>query len=239
MNETMPETMPSVNNCGVCARPLEYITGSIFKICALCGKEEKTSIYCPAGHYVCNSCHSKAAIEVLRQALDSTKSSDPAEILEQVMSHPSVPMHGPEHHAIVPAAIVAAVRNAGYPLPDGAVEKALERASKVPGGWCGLYGDCGAAVGAGIAVSVITGATPLTGKQRTLALAATSQALSHMLDEQPRCCKKASRVAIQSTVDFLREHLAINLPQAKKVKCTYPLRNQQCAREKCPYYGGD
>ena len=152
------------------------------------------------------------------------------------MSHPSVPMHGPEHHAIVPAAIVAAVRNIGYPLPEGAVEKAIERASKVPGGWCGLYGDCGAAVGAGIAVSVITGATPLTGKQRTLAMASTSQALSRMLDEQPRCCKKASRIAIQSTVNFLREQLGINLPQAQKVRCTYPLRNKECAREKCPYY---
>jgi hypothetical protein len=145
-------------------------------------------------------------------------------------------MHGPEHHVIVPAAVVAAVRNSGYPLPEGAIEKALERASKVPGGWCGLYGDCGAAVGAGIAVSVITGATPLTGKQRTLALASTSQALSGMLDDQPRCCKRASRIAVQSIVDFLHEHLGINLPQPEKVNCIYPLRNQQCAREACPYY---
>jgi hypothetical protein len=226
-------------NCGVCGRPLVYATESVSKTCALCGKEEKTAIYCPVGHYVCDACHSKAAIEVLREILATTKKTDPAAILEQVMGHPSVPMHGPEHHVIVPAAIVAAVRNAGYPLPEGAVEKAIERASKVPGGWCGLYGDCGAAVGAGIAVSVLTGATPLTGKQRTLALASTSQALSRMLDEQPRCCKKASRIAVQSTVDFLKEHLGINLPQNGKVCCTYPLRNQQCAREKCPYYDGE
>ena len=228
--------MSSVNNCGVCARPLVYAIESVAKTCALCGKEEKTMIYCPAGHYVCDSCHSKAAIEVLKKVLASAKTTDPAAILEQVMSHPSVPMHGPEHHVIVPTAIVAAVRNSGYPLPEGAVEKALERASKVPGGWCGLYGDCGAAVGAGIAISVITGATPLTGKPRTLAMAATSQALSRMLDEQPRCCKRASRIAVQSTVKFLREHLGIDLPQGDKPRCTYTLRNQECARERCPYY---
>jgi len=145
----------------------------------------------------------------LRQVLATTKSTDPSEILEQVLCHPSVPMHGPEHHAIVPGAIITAIRNSGYELPDGALDKALERASKVPGGWCGLYGDCGAAVGAGIAVSVITGATPLTGRQRTQAMSATQQALSWMLDEQPRCCKRASRIAIESTVDFLREHLGI------------------------------
>jgi hypothetical protein len=236
MSEIKSQPMASVNNCGVCARPLVYATETVNKTCALCGKEEKATIYCPAGHYICDSCHSKAAVDVLKEILATTKSTDPAEILEQVMAHPSVPMHGPEHHAIVPAAVIAAVRNSGYPVPEGALEKALERASKVPGGWCGLYGDCGAAVGSGIAVSVITNATPLTGKQRTLALGATSQALSRMLDEQPRCCKRASRSAIQSSVDYLRENLGINLSQGKKVACTYSLRNQQCAKKKCPYY---
>ncbi len=103
--------MESVNNCGVCARPLVYGTESVAKKCAICGKEEKTNIYCPEGHYICDVCHSKAAIEVLKQVLAASKSTNPAEIIEQVMAHPSVPMHGPEHHAIVPAAIIAAVRN--------------------------------------------------------------------------------------------------------------------------------
>ncbi len=236
MSEKKSSTLASVNNCGVCARPLVYASESVVKKCDLCGKEEKTAIYCPAGHYICDTCHSKAALEVLKQVLETSKSTDPAVILEQVMAHPSVPMHGPEHHLIVPAAIVAAVRNSGYPLPEGAIEKAIERAAKVPGGWCGLYGDCGAAVGAGIAVSVITGATPLTGKQRSLALASTSQALSRMLDDQPRCCKRAARIAIQSAVDFLHEHLGIDLPRAKNVRCTYSARNRECPREKCQFY---
>ncbi len=229
-------TLASVTNCGVCGQPLVYATESVLCTCTLCGKNERALIYCPAGHYVCDSCHSKAALEVLRQVLSTTKTTDPAAILEQVMSHPSVPMHGPEHHAIVPGAIVAAVRNTGYALPEGAVEKALERASKVPGGWCGFYGDCGAAVGGGIAVSGLTQATPLTGKQRSLALAATSFALSRMLDDQPRCCKRATRVAISAAVDFLKERLGIALPQSEKPRCTYAARNQQCAKEQCQFY---
>jgi hypothetical protein len=236
MNAIQPAALPSVNNCGVCARPLVYAPDSISKTCALCGKAEKTNIYCPAGHYVCNTCHSKAALEVLKQIMSTTQSKDPAAILEQFLSHPAVPMHGPEHHVIVPAALVTAIKNSGYAVPEGALEKVIERASKVPGGWCGLCGDCGAAVGAGIAVSVLTGATPLTGKQRTLALAATSQALATMLDDQPRCCKRAARKAIQSEVEFLRQNLGISLPEAGKTACTYSLRNKECAREKCPYY---
>ena len=236
MAEAKSTVMTSAIDCGVCGKPLVYATESVTMICAFCGKEEKTLIYCPADHYVCDSCHSKAALDILRQVLASTQVTDPGLIIEQVMSHPSVPMHGPEHHAIVPAALITAVRNTGYAVSEGALEKALERASKVPGGWCGLYGDCGAAVGVGIAVSVITGATPLTGKPRTLALAATSFALSKMLDDQPRCCKRASRTAIAAAVEFLRERLGANLILSSPVKCTYSARNQQCAREHCPYF---
>jgi 7,8-dihydro-6-hydroxymethylpterin dimethyltransferase len=228
--------MASPVNCGVCAKPLVYATESVVMKCSFCGKEDKTLIYCPEGHYICDSCHSKAALDVLRQVLASTKSKDPAEILEQVMSHPSVPMHGPEHHAIVPGVIIAAVRNSGYPLPEGAIDKALERASKVQGDWCGLYGDCGAAVGVGITVSVMTGATPLTGKPRTLAMGATTFAMSRMLDEQPRCCKRASRIAVRAATEFLRERLGIELPQNMKVKCHYISRNQECAKTDCPFF---
>ena len=228
--------MESVNNCGVRARPLVYATESVTKTCALCGKEEKTNIYCPSGHYVCDSCHSKAAIEVLKNVLARSKSTNPAEIMEQVMAHPSVPMHGPEHHVIVPAVIIAAIRNAGYPVPEGAIDKALERASKVPGGWCGLYGDCGAAVGIGIAVSVLTNATPLTGKERGLALGATALALSKLLDDQPRCCKRSSRIAVEAAVNYLEDKLGIKLGKPKLIPCTYTIRNQQCAKGECPYY---
>ncbi len=231
--------MTSLTNCGVCGRPLVYATEPEIKKCFFCGREDRTLIYCPAGHYICDTCHGKGALDVLKHVLATTHSKDPAEILEQIMAHPSVPMHGPEHHSIVPGVILTAMRNAGYPIPDGAIDKALERAAKVPGGWCGFYGDCGAAVGVGIAISVLTSATPLTGKQRSLALGATSLALARMLDDQPRCCKRAARVAIAAAIDYLDERLKIQLPRNTKTVCVYSSRNQQCARTKCPYYNGD
>jgi hypothetical protein len=228
--------MESVNNCGVCARPLVYGTASVTKTCDICGKEEKTNIYCLEGHYICDTCHSNDALAVLKSVLAQSKSTNPSEIIEQVMAHPSVPMHGPEHHAIVPAAIITAVKNTGYPVPEGAIEKAIERASKVPGGWCGLYGDCGAAVGVGIAVSVLTNATPLTGKQRGLAIGATSLALSKLQDDNARCCKRSSRMSVEAAVDYLNDKLGIKLEKSKGIVCTYTVRNQQCAKQECPYY---
>jgi hypothetical protein len=226
----------SQENCGVCGRPLIYGTEEVARRCAFCGNEFDALIYCPEGHYVCDACHSRGALDVLREVLGRSTSADPAQILENVMSHPSVPMHGPEHHAMVPAIIVAAVRNAGYPVPEGAVEKALERGAKVPGGWCGSHGVCGAAIGVGTAVSVITGATPLTGKTRSLANEATVFALNKMIDGGPRCCKRASRRAIEAAIEFLKSRMQINLNMNTGTKCHYVRRNHECIREACPYY---
>jgi hypothetical protein len=175
-------------------------------------------------------------MDVVRRVLATTTSRDPAAILERLMAHPGLPMHGPEHHAIVPGVIVAAARNAGAAVSDGALDTALERAAKVPGGWCGYYGACGAAVGVGIAVSVLSGATPVKGEQRSLAMAATAQALARMIDDQPRCCKRASRIAVQAAVQYLRDQLDIDLASGELARCAYTQRNAQCARERCPFF---
>jgi hypothetical protein len=228
--------MKSKDNCGVCGQPLVYGTEEVKRKCAFCGKEYPALIYCPEGHYVCDACHNREAVDILRDELKKTKLTDPAAILEKVMSHPSVPMHGPEHHAMVPAIIVAAVKNAGYPVPEGAVEKAIERGSKVPGGWCGSHGVCGGAIGLGTAVSVLTGATPLTGKARALANEATVYALGEMMDGGPRCCKRASRKALEAAVEFLDRRMGIKLDRDNKVKCRYVKRNRECIGKDCAYY---
>jgi len=228
--------MESKDNCGVCGKPLVYGTEEVSRRCDFCGKDFPALIYCPEGHYVCDACHSRGALDILRDVLNSTTGTDPIEILEKVMVHPSVPMHGPEHHAMVPAIIVAAVKNTGYPVPEGAVEKALERGSKVPGGWCGFYGACGAGIGVGTAVSVITGATPLTGKTRSLAIEATAFTLNRFLDGGPRCCKRASRKALEAAVEFLKTRMGITLEIKQDIKCRYVERNRECIREACAYY---
>ncbi len=236
MIEMQKQTMESHENCGVCGQPLVYETKEVLRRCNFCGKEFSTLIYCPEGHYICDGCHERESLDVLREVLNSTTSNSPTDILEMVMAHPSVPMHGPEHHAMVPSIIVAAARNAGYPIPEGAVEKALARGAKVPGGWCGFYGVCGAAIGVGTAVSVLTGATPLKGEPRALANEATAFALSRMIDGKPRCCKRASRRALEASVDFLRERIGITLDKEQKIRCSYTERNNECAREDCAYY---
>jgi len=145
-------------------------------------------------------------------------------------------MHGPEHHAMVPAAILAAIKNTGHPVPDGAIDLAADRGSKVPGGWCGFYGACGAAIGVGIAVSILTEATPVTGKPRSLAIEATSYALNRMNDGYPRCCKRASRKSLEATVEFLDDRMGIVLCKGKSILCIHSHRNRECQEKQCSYF---
>lgn len=226
----------SKDNCGICGRPLIYQTEAVSMNCGFCKQEHTTGIYCPDGHYVCDSCHERETLDILRRVIGSSSTTDPNDTLELVMSHSSVPMHGPEHHAMVPTVIVDAVRNSGYTVPSGAIDKAIERGSKVPGGWCGFYGACGAAIGVGIAVSILNEATPLTGKPRSLAIEATSYALGKMTDGYLRCCKRASRKALEAAVEFLHHRMGIILAKNKSTICAYPYRNPECPKEGCLYY---
>jgi hypothetical protein len=230
--------MDKKENCGVCGKPLVYGTEEVNKRCDYCGKEYPALIYCPAGHYICDACHSRGALEVLRDVLSRTDSADPFEILEIVMAHPAIPMHGPEHHAILPAVIVTAVKNAGYPVPEGAVEKAIERGAKLPGGWCGSHGACGGGVGVGIAVSVLTGATPLTGPQRGLANAATAYALGEIVDNGARCCKRSVRGGLEAAIEFLDKNMNIKLKTGQIARCRFVARNKECTLQECPYFMG-
>jgi hypothetical protein len=228
--------MDSKEDCGVCGKPLIYSTEEVTRRCDLCGTEFSTLILCPEGHYVCDSCHSRDALDILRDVLGNTDSADPFELLERVMSHPAIPMHGPEHHAILPAVIVAAVENAGYRVPENAVEKAIQRGAKLPGGWCGSYGACGG-VGVGIAVSVLTEATPLKGPERGLANAATGYALGELVDDGPRCCKRMLRKGLEAAVEFLDERMNITLVTDPPKPCRFVARNTECIRERCAYFG--
>ncbi|MBN2240832.1 MAG: hypothetical protein JW712_13750 [Dehalococcoidales bacterium] len=239
MAEKLGIALDSQENCGVCGKPLIYSTDETTLTCNYCGKEFSSLISCPDGHFICDSCHGAKAVDILRQVLETTDSTAPLKILESVISHPSVPMHGPEHHAMVPAILVAAVKNTGYPVPENAVEKAISRASQVPGGWCGSHGACGGGIGVGIAVSVITGATPLTGETRALANEATAFALNGMLDGEPRCCKRASRKGIELGAEFLEKRMGIRLDMSTTIKCHYMDRNRECIYTRCKYFGKD
>ena len=81
-----------------------------------------------------------------------------------LMRNPNVKMHGPEHHFLVPAVLLVAYYNIKKDPKQKTtkIRMATKRSSQILGGFCGFYGNCGAAVVTGIFVSLIIDATPLS-----------------------------------------------------------------------------
>ncbi|MHA2359605.1 MAG: hypothetical protein ACXAB5_04985, partial [Candidatus Thorarchaeota archaeon] len=56
------------------------------QICVYCGGKEESPIYCPNGHFVCDTCHSKDAIGFLEKLAEVDKSTDPMVVADNALS---------------------------------------------------------------------------------------------------------------------------------------------------------
>jgi hypothetical protein len=97
-------------------------------------------------------------------------------------------------------------------------------------------GACGAAIGAGIFVSVLHGTTPLSGDDWGLANLATARCLQRIgAGGGPRCCKRDTFLSIEEAAAFANENLGISMPVERQV-CTFYENNRQCQGGKCPFF---
>lgn len=223
------------NECLVCGSPLVYFDTEKEMECVFCHKKESSKTACASGHYVCNECHTKGIDSVVDVCLKET-SKNPIEIIRKLMSLTFCHMHGPEHHIMVGSALLAAYKNAGGKID---LEKALlemqTRGKKVPGGACGFWGACGAAVSSGMFISIITGSTPLANKEWGFSNLMTSASLGAIGKVGgPRCCKRNSYLAISEAVRFVRENLGVEM-ELEEIKCVHSSQNNQCIGERCPF----
>ena len=96
--------------CLICKAPLVYLEEDKLMGCAICRKKENSKTSCENGHYVCNECHTKGLSDILSLCLN-TKSKNPLEIIDKMMSMSFCHMHGPEHHIMVGASLLTAYKN--------------------------------------------------------------------------------------------------------------------------------
>lgn len=231
--------------CLVCGRPIVYYEKARQMECVMCHRQFESHAGCEDGHYVCDECHGAKGIEVILNGCKGCTSKNPVEIMQKLMEDPYIYMHGPEHHVMVGAALLTAYYNSGGFAGDRAssdFESALEemksRGSEYPGGSCGLWGCCGAAVSTGMFVSIVTKATPLTGKSWGLSNRMTAEALK-VIGELggPRCCKRNSFTAAVAAVKFAAENLGVKMELPEKIQCEFSGENKECLRKRCPYHG--
>ena len=225
-------------NCLVCGKPLVYWEEARSVTCQVCGREETGHCVCEDGHYVCNDCHRREGVEHIMELSGSTASKDPVRIMIEAMTHQSIYPNGPEHHSLVGAALLAAYANAGGELDlPRALEEMRSRSMAVPGGTCGFWGCCGAAVSCGQAMSIINGSTPMTKDPWAECQGLTSAILGRLSElGGPRCCKRCGFAALEVAVPYVAQATGVQMELPQRISCGFFTRNAECRKEECPYY---
>lgn len=232
--------MRFLSGCLLCGQELVYLPQAEAMTCAYCGKTFESNARCVQGHFVCDACHGAQADDLIEQYCAQTTLRDPVEMAITLMRHPAVAMHGPEHHFLVPAVLLAAYY---HDQPGagrlGKIRQARKRAEGVRGGSCGFCGNCGAAVGTGIFVSLVTGASPLSKEEWRLSNRMTAASLLEIAEHGgPRCCKRDTFLALQTAHGFAQRELGISLELTSPIRCEFSPMNKECLKGECPFFAG-
>src|SRR6266508_909052 len=99
------------SNCLLCGSPLVYHTETRACTCELCNGQFVSEASCEQGHFVCDTCHSSSANELIEKVCIRSTSTRPVEMAVALMNTPSIAMHGPEHHFLVSAVLLSAFYN--------------------------------------------------------------------------------------------------------------------------------
>jgi hypothetical protein len=226
------------SGCLLCGADLVYFEQPRSVTCALCGEILSSQAVCAHGHFICDRCHGLPALDLIEQTCIASNETNPLRLADDLMRNPAVNMHGPEHHFLVPAVLITAYCSVHG--NHGKVEwlaVARKRSEDVKGGFCGFHGTCGAAMGAGIACSVLLGATPLAKDEWRLANLMTAACLTAIGEAGgPRCCKRDTYLALLAGREFLNRHLRAGIPEGKPPVCVFAGKNRECLGRECRFF---
>jgi hypothetical protein len=221
--------------CLICSAEIEYTTESVNRTCTYCGNNSNSTASCSNRHFVCDSCHSSSAYDLIENTCANSNIEDPVEL---AVLH-RLKMHGPEHHFLVPAVLLASYYNQMKKSgdPKAKLETIISRAELVKGGFCGTHGSCGSAIGAGIFCSVLTDNTPVSKETWRLSNKITARCLDSVAEHGgPRCCKRDNFLSILNGTEFLKEEMDINLEVNRSIECEFSNMNKDCLLEECDFY---
>ncbi len=223
--------------CLICGAPIQYFHTGREMTCSICQRVFLANSCCENGHFVCDACHITDPMEVIREVCLTSSETDMLALMQAIRNHRRFPVHGPEHHAMVPAILVATYRNLGGNVTDEHILTALERGSKVPGGACGYMGVCGAAIGVGIGFSILLKASPLTPVSRQTIQGIVSEVLQDIGTFQAaRCCQRDSYTALKAAERISSRVLPIRLQAQARLVCSQYMKNRECIGMACPLH---
>jgi SAM-dependent methyltransferase len=226
-----------LQGCLVCGAPLVYLEAQTAVECYYCGLTKEANARCEQGHFVCDTCHAKDHLEFIRAFCRRTTERDPIAIFSQMRSSHLFPLHGPEHHALVPAAFLTAHRNQHGEPAQARIEAAVERGAGLPGGTCAYWGGCAAALGIGISFATVLRATPLSTDARGVVQSVVSSILGRLGEfASARCCRRESYLALQLGCELSRRYLPQPLDCGPLPRCDQTALNHECLGAGCPLH---
>lgn len=225
------------SGCMVCGKPIVYLDQDAPRTCRFCAGTFPANAQCADGHFVCDTCHSSEVLEVVRHICVTTDQTDMTALSETIRAHPAFPVHGPEHHFMVPGVILAAYRNAGGIIADEAILNGIDRGRSIPGGTCAFWGCCGAAAGAGIALAIILGGNPLIADKRRIVQQAVGEINAAIaLTEAARCCRRETLTVLGKTAEIAGRLFSVPLAANDPGNCGQIRKNQECITDACPFW---
>lgn len=237
---TEKDFIDEIKSCILCGDNLHSLNTPVETICDYCGKRAKCSYQCDSSHYICDTCIKIPANDFIKNVCLKYNDTDPLALAVQIMNTPVIRMHGPEHHFIVPAVLLTVVYNKQKrekaeikAILDAAEKRALNEA---PAHCSYNINQCGAAIGAGIFISMFMGQSLNTEDEWALSNQFVAFCLKRVAESGgPRCCKRDTYISLEAAVEFLKDKFAVELPFSE-AKCTFSLRNTSCKHEECSYY---
>lgn len=225
-------------NCLICGASIVYSEEGLDVVCEICGKPDTGHCVCEAGHYVCDDCHRQKGVDLIMETCVQSASENPIELAQSIMADRSIYPNGPEHHSLVGAVLLTAYKNAGGDIDlKAALEELRRRSMQVPGGTCGFWGCCGAAISAGQFYSIVSGSTPMTQEPWAKTGHLTARIIERLADiGGPRCCKRTSFAAIEESARYVEETDGIKMELPEKTVCTFMANNAECRRTECPFF---
>ena len=223
------------SGCMICGKPLVVLSTPKQLACKYCGKEERVETCCEDGHFVCDQCHIHVAAEIIEKECLTTKEKDVIKILKTLRSHPDFPTHGPHHHPMVPGILLAAYRNNGGQISNEQIITGIRRGALIPGASCSFFGVDGAAIGVGIAFSVILGATPFTGDKRQMVQKIVIRIAEKIADNPfSRCCQRECWIALKEAENISRELTPHTILAQEELTCDQFRTADHCSGTLCP-----
>lgn len=205
--------------CALCAESLEYLDQEVILSCYFCGEEHRARLWCPEGHFVCRSCQHMPLSSFLEEIVHSSRSRNPFEIAQFLMSHPTLEKHSCDHAWIFTAALLIAVKNEGtISMSEDDILAALEATKEQSNpNFVHSTGVCGMAAAVGVAFQAVLAA--VRGNNESYdgtTMRVVAQAIEHLADDTSRCrcCKRVVLITLDLIVSLMRARFKIRLEGA-------------------------